>query len=129
MIEGGVKQIIKDLISKPFWLPLCRSCSFSASSGGLFLYSSKYIKFTCAILSISSISRLTIAYMWSNGVGAVCILVTRMVSFTLVNVYKLTDRKERIKIMHAYRMIRVCYNTQPPCGICQWMLRIHQYLS
>ena len=37
--------------------------------------------------------------MWSKGVGAVCILVTREVSFTLVNVYKLTDRKEGIKIL------------------------------
>ena len=31
--------------------------------------------------------------MWSNGVGAVCILVTRLVSFTLVNVYEITDEK------------------------------------
>ena len=52
-----------------------------------------YSEFTCAILSISSISRLTIAYMWSIGVGAVCILVTRVVSFTLVNVYEITDKK------------------------------------
>ena len=52
-----------------------------------------YSEFTCAILSISSISRLTIAYMWSIGVGAVCILVTRVVSFTLVNVYEIIDKK------------------------------------
>ena len=52
-----------------------------------------YSEFTCAILSISSISRLTIAYMGSIGVGAVCILVTRVVSFTLVNVYEITDKK------------------------------------
>ena len=32
--------------------------------------------------------------MWSFGVGAVCILVTRVVSFTLVNVYKTTDKKK-----------------------------------
>ena len=31
--------------------------------------------------------------MWSNGVGAVCILVTRVVSFTLVNVYEITMKK------------------------------------
>ena len=31
--------------------------------------------------------------MWSNGVGAVCILVTRVVSFTLVNVYEIIDKK------------------------------------
>ena len=32
--------------------------------------------------------------MWSIGVGAVCILVTRVVSFTLVNVYEITDKKQ-----------------------------------
>ena len=32
--------------------------------------------------------------MWSIGVGAVCILVTRVVSFTLVNVYEITDKKK-----------------------------------
>ena len=53
-----------------------------------------FFEFTCAILSISSISRLTIAYVWSIGVGAVCILVTRVVSFTLVNVYEITDKKK-----------------------------------
>ena len=37
--------------------------------------------------------------MWSKGVGAVCILVARVVYFTLVNVYELTDRKEGITIM------------------------------
>ena len=52
-----------------------------------------YSEFTCAILSISSISRLTIAYIRSIGVGAVCILMTRVVSFTLVNVYEITDEK------------------------------------
>ena len=49
---------------------------------------------TSAILSISNISRLTIAYMWSNGVGAVCILMTRVVSLTLINVYEITDEKK-----------------------------------
>ena len=52
-----------------------------------------YSEFTCAILSISSISRLTIAHMWSIGVGAACILMTRVVSFTLVNVYETTYEK------------------------------------
>ena len=37
--------------------------------------------------------------MWSKGVRAVCILVTRVVSFTLDNVYELTDGKEGIKNM------------------------------
>ena len=36
-----------------------------------------YSEFTCAILSISSISRLTIAFMWFIGADAVCILMTR----------------------------------------------------
>ena len=52
-----------------------------------------YSEFTCAIVSISSISRLTIAHMWSIGVGAACILMTRVVSFTLVNVYETTYEK------------------------------------
>ena len=52
--------------------------------------------FTCAIFSISSISRLTTAYMRSNGVAAVCILVTRVVFFTLVNVYEIRDKKNEI---------------------------------
>ena len=43
--------------------------------------------------------------MWSNGVGAVCILVTRVVSFTLVNVYELKDRKAGIKIMQTLSCI------------------------
>ena len=34
--------------------------------------------------------------MWSNGVAAVCILVTRVVSFTLVNVYEIRDKKKEI---------------------------------
>ena len=52
-----------------------------------------YSDFTCAVLSISNVSRLTVAYMWSNDVGAVCILMTRVVSFTLVNVYEITYYK------------------------------------
>ena len=52
-----------------------------------------YSEFTYAILAISSISRLTIAYRWSTGVGAVFILMTRVLSFTLVNVYEITDEK------------------------------------
>ena len=63
--------------------------------------------FTCAIFSISSISRLTIAYMWSNGVAAVCILVTRVVSFTLVNVYEIRDKKKwDFKIIQKMPFIR-----------------------
>ena len=34
--------------------------------------------------------------MWTNGVGTVCILVTRVVSFTLVKVYEITDKKNAI---------------------------------
>ena len=66
-----------------------------------------YSEFTCAIFSISSISRLTIAYMWSNGVAAVCILVTRVVSFTLVNVYEIRDKKKwDFKIIQKMPFIR-----------------------
>ena len=65
-----------------------------------------YSEFTCAILSTSSISRLTIAHMWSNGVGAVCIFMTRVLSFTLVNVYEITDKKKwDFKIMQKLRCI------------------------
>ena len=74
-------------------------CSYSIKQSTYIWTPLMWIKFTCAILPISSISRLTIAHMWSKGVGAVCILVTGMVFFTLVNVYKLTDRKEGIRIM------------------------------
>ena len=49
---------------------------------------------TCAILSISSMSKLTIAYMWSNRVGAVCILMTKVVSLALINVYEIADQKK-----------------------------------
>ena len=66
-----------------------------------------YSEFTCAIFSISSISRLTIAYMWSNGVAAVCILVTRVVSFTIVNVYEIRDKKKwDFKIIQKMPFIR-----------------------
>ena len=34
-----------------------------------------------------------------------------------------------IQICMCTRMIHVCYYTQPYCGICQGLLRIHQYLS
>ena len=38
--------------------------------------------------------------MWSIGVGAVCILVTRVVSFTLVNVYETTNEKMGFQNVH-----------------------------
>ena len=78
-------------------------CSYSIEQSTYIWTPLMWIKFTCAILPISSISRLTIAHMWSKGVGAVCILVTGMVSFTLVNFYKLTDRKEGIKLCKTCR--------------------------
>ena len=69
-------------------------------------YSNKnLLKSTCAILSVSSISRLTIAYVWSNGVGAVCTLVTSVVSFTFVNVYEIKYKKWAIKIMQKLPLI------------------------
>ena len=88
-----------------------------------------YTEFTCAILSIPSISRLTIAYIRSIGVGAVCILMTRVVSFTLVNVYEITDEKkgfqnyaeiavhkpllcERVQAMAVFNLLLDCENAR-----------------
>ena len=87
-------------------------------------------RITCAILSISSISRLTIAYIWSNGVGAVCILMTRVVSLTLINVYEITDEQKmeflnyakiavhtpwpclRVQVMAVFNLLLDCENTR-----------------
>ena len=44
--------------------------------------------------------------MWSNGVGAVCILMTRVVSFTFVNVYEIREKKLDLKIMQKLPCIR-----------------------
>ena len=44
----------------------------------------KEIKFACAVLFISSISRVTFIYMWSKGVHACSIHVIGMIFFTLV---------------------------------------------
>ena len=56
--------------------------------------------------------------MWSHGVGAVCILVTRVVSFTLVNVYEITD--EKIAVHKPIPCLRVkamaVFNLLPDCG-------------
>ena len=51
-------------------------------------YCNEEIKFTSAVLSISSISRLTFTYMWSKGVIALSIHVTGVISFTLVNIWE-----------------------------------------
>ena len=52
-------------------------------------YCREEIKFTCAVCSVSSISSMTLAYMWSKGVHACSIHVTRVISFTLVNICKI----------------------------------------
>ena len=57
-------------------------------------YCSEEIKFTCAVLSISSISSVTLTYMWSKGVRACSIHVTRVTSFTLVNICKIISIKK-----------------------------------
>ena len=51
-------------------------------------YCNEEIKFTCAVLSISSISSMTLTYMWSKGVHACSIHVTGMIFFTLVNIWE-----------------------------------------
>ena len=46
------------------------------------------IKFACAVLSISSISRVTFIYMWSKGAHPCNIHVIGMISSTLVNIWE-----------------------------------------
>ena len=77
-----------------------------------------YSEFTCAIFSISSISRLTIAYMWSNGVAAVCILVTRVVSFAFVNIYKIRGKKK----MGFQNYVKIAVHKPLPCLRVQAMV-------
>ena len=58
-------------------------------------YCNDEINFTCAVLSISSISSVTLTYMWSKGVHACSIHVTRVISFTLVNICKIINIKKK----------------------------------
>ena len=51
-------------------------------------YYSQEIKLTRAVLSISSISRLTFTYMWSKGVIALSFHMTGVISFTLINIWE-----------------------------------------
>ena len=75
--------------------------------------------------------------MWSIGVGTVCILVTRVVSFTLVNVYEITDKKkwdfEWININYRYKHFdfyqtaigtQQLSNSQKPQFICSFLLLV-----
>ena len=55
---------------------------------------SEEIRFTCAVSSISSISSMTLTYMWSKGVHACSIHVTRAISFALVNICKIINIKK-----------------------------------
>ena len=57
-------------------------------------YCREEIKFTCAVCSVSSISSVTLTYMWSKGVHACSIHVTRVISFTLVNICKIINIKK-----------------------------------
>ena len=59
--------------------------------------SSEEIRFTCAVSSISSISSMTLTYMWSKGVHACSIHVTRAISFALVNICKIINIKKKKK--------------------------------
>ena len=42
-------------------------------------YCREEIKFTCAVCSVSSISSMTLTYMWSKGVHACSILLAKMI--------------------------------------------------
>ena len=57
-------------------------------------YCREEIKFTCAVCFVSSISSVTLTYMWSKGVHACSIHVTRVISFTLVNICKIINIKK-----------------------------------
>ena len=56
---------------------------------------SEDIRLTCAVSSISSISSMTLTYMWSKGVHACSIHVTRAISFALVNICKIINIKKK----------------------------------
>ena len=56
--------------------------------------SSEEIRFTCAVSSISSISSMTLTYMWSKGIHACSIHVTKAISFALVNICKIINIKK-----------------------------------
>ena len=55
---------------------------------------SEDMRLTCAVSSISSISSMTLTYMWSKGVHACSIHVTRAISFALVNICKIINIKK-----------------------------------
>ena len=57
-------------------------------------YRSEGIKFTFAVLSISSISRVAFTIIGSVGVHTCSIYVTRVISFTLVNICKIINIKK-----------------------------------
>ena len=66
---------------------MVRRCGRTCHSG-LFKYCSEEIKFTHAVSPTSSISSMTLTYIWSKGVHACSIHVTGMISFTLVNIWE-----------------------------------------
>ena len=53
--------------------------------------------------------------MWSIGVGAVCILVTKVVSFTLVNVYETTDEKMGFQNCKNAKNAQIVVHKPLPC--------------
>ena len=61
---------------------------------GLLLAFRKAIKFTCTITSVPSISRVAFTYMWSNGICATSIHMTRVISFTFVNIWEIKDERK-----------------------------------
>ena len=62
---------------------------------GLLLALRKAVKFTCTITSVPSISRVAFTYMWSNGICATSIHMTRVISFTFVNIWEIKDERKR----------------------------------
>ena len=75
-------------------------------------YCREEIKFTCADFSISSISSVTLTYMWSKGVRACSIHVTRVISCALVNICKIINIK---KIVIKEKLLGISLECLP-CG-------------
>ena len=75
-------------------------------------YCREEIKFTCAVFSISSISSVKLTYMWSKGVRACSIQVTRVISCALVNICKIINIK---KIVIKEKLLGISLECLP-CG-------------
>ena len=69
--------------------------------------------------------------MWSNGVDAFCMLVTRVLFFTLVNVYEIRDKKWDSKIIQNLSCKRMrtrdCRTRKKPSYLCK-KLSLNKFL-